>query len=108
VLATGGADKVVKLWNVNDGSQIRTIEGFGKEVTSLEFAGAEDHFFAACGDQHLYRCNMGGERKSVGTGQDFLYVVSTNLLGKSVAFGGHDSVVRVVDDQGAALAELKP
>jgi hypothetical protein len=51
---------------------------------------------------------MGGERKSIGSGQDFLYVVSANLLGKSVAFGGHDSIVRVVDDNGAQLAELKP
>ncbi len=108
VLATGGADKIVKLWNVTDGSQIRTIKGFGKEVTSVQFAGASDHFFAACGDQNLYRCDMSGQRQSIGKGQDFLYVVSTSLLGKSIVFGGHDSVVRVVDDQGGRLAELKP
>jgi WD40 repeat protein len=108
VLVTGGADKVVKLWNLADGSQVGTIQGFGKEVTSVQFAGAEDQFFAACGDRNLYRCNMGGERQSIGSGQDFLYVVSANLLGKSVAFGGHDSIVRVVDDNGAQLAELKP
>jgi WD40 repeat protein len=108
VIATGGADSVVKLWNVADGSQLRTIQGFAKEVTSVQFAGAEDHFYAACGDQNLYRCNLGGERKSIGRGQDFLYVVSTNLLGKSVAFAGHDSVVRVIDDSGTSLAELKP
>ncbi len=108
ILATGGADKVVKLWNAADGSQVRTIQGFGKEVTSVQFAGAEDNFYATCGDQNLYRCNMGGERKSISTGQDFLYVVSTSLLGKSVAFGGHDSIVRVVDDKGGLVAELKP
>jgi WD40 repeat protein len=108
VLATGGADKVVKLWNVADGSQIQTIQGFGKEVTSLQFAGAEDRFYAACGDHNLYRCTVGGERASISSGQDFLYVVSADLLGKAAAFGGHDSIVRIVDDSGGQLAELKP
>ena len=84
------------------------FRGLAKRSLRVQFAGAEDHFFAACGDQNLYRCDMGGERKSISTGQDFLYVVSTSLLGKSVAFGGHDSIVRVVDDNGGQLAELKP
>jgi WD40 repeat protein len=108
VLATAGADKVVKLWNFADGAQIRTISGFGKEVTSLEFAGASDALFAACGDQSLYRCDMAGDRKPLASGKDFLYVVRTNLLGKQVAFGGHDSVVRLVEEGGKSLAELNP
>jgi WD40 repeat protein len=108
VLATGGADKVVKLWNFADGSQIRTIQGFGKEVTSLQFAGSTDALFATCGDQHLYRCDMGGDRRSVGQGKDFLYVVSVDLIGKSIAFGGHDSIVRAVDADGKQRVELSP
>lgn len=108
VLATAGADKVVKLWNFADGAQIRTIQGFGKEVTSLEFAGASDGVFVACGDQSLYRCDMGGDRKPIARGEDFLYVVRTSRLGKSIAFGGHDSVVRVVEEGGKSVAELKP
>ncbi len=108
VLATAGADKVVKLWNFADGAQLRTIQGFGKEVTSLEFAGASDGVFVACGDQSLYRCDMGGDRKPIARGEDFLYVVRTSRLGKSIAFGGHDSVVRVVEEGGKSLAELKP
>ncbi len=107
VLVSGGADKLVKLWNVSDGSQIRTIQGFGKEVTSLIFAGAQDRFFAACGDQNLYRCEVGGERKSIGRGDDFLYVATVDRLGKQVAFGGHDSVVRIVDEDGKQRAEAK-
>jgi WD40 repeat protein len=107
VLASGGADQVVKLWNVQDSSQIRTIQGFGKEVTGVNFAGSSDALYATCGDQNIYRCDMGGDRKSVGRGDDFLYVVTLNLMGNQIAFGGHDSIVRVIDDQGKPVAELK-
>ena len=107
-LATGGADKLVKIWNSVDGSQLKTIQGFGKEVVSLQFAGTTDEFYAACGDHHLYRCNVGGERKSIGKGTDFLYTVSTSAAGESVTFAGQDSVVRVVDREGKLLAELAP
>lgn len=107
-LATGGADKVVKVWNTVDGSQIKTIQGFGKEVAALQFAGSTDDFFTACGDHNVYRCNVGGDRKSIGKGTDFLYAVSTNALGEKVAFAGHDSVLRIVDREGKAIIEFNP
>ena len=105
VLATAGADKVVKVWDMNNGSQIRTIEGFGKEVTSLDFAGTSNRFFAACGDRSLYRCDTGGKRDGIGTGSDFLYSVSSNLVGDWLVFAGHDSVVRMVNADGKEAVE---
>lgn len=108
VLATGGADKVVKVWNVSDGSQLKTIQGFGKEIVALQFAGSTDNFYAACGDQNLYRCDVGGKRDSVGRGEDFLYSVSVSAMGDAIAFAGHDSVVRIVDADGKVVSELKP
>ncbi|MCA9152881.1 MAG: hypothetical protein KDA92_26445, partial [Planctomycetales bacterium] len=108
VLATASADKGVKLWNLSDGSQLRTIQGFGKEVTSLQFSGATDVFYAACGDQNVYRCDVGGNRKSIGRGNDFLYVVAVDQLGRSIVFGGHDSILRTVDPEGKQLVELAP
>jgi len=108
VLATGGADKVVKVWKVSDGSQLKTIQGFGKEIVALQFAGSTDNFYAACGDQNLYRCDVGGKRESVGRGEDFLYSVSVSATGDAIAFAGHDSVVRIVDADGKVVAELKP
>ncbi|MDG2385527.1 MAG: hypothetical protein P8N76_27910 [Pirellulaceae bacterium] len=100
VLATAGADKVVKVWDFNNGSQIKTIQGFGKEVTALDFSGSTNRFFAACGDQSLYRCNTEGARDGIGKAQDFLYAVSSNRTGDTVVFAGHDSVVRMVDSDG--------
>ena len=108
VLATGGADKVVKIWNTLDGSQLKTIQGFGKEVAALQFAGTTDDFFTACGDHNLYRCNVGGDRTSIGKGSDFLYAVSANAVGEKIAFAGHDSVLRIVDREGKQVTELKP
>ena len=100
VLATAGADKVVKVWDFQNGSQIKTIQGFGKEVTALDFSGSTNRFFAACGDRSLYRCNTEGARDGIGKAQDFLYAVSSNRTGDTVVFAGHDSVVRMVNSDG--------
>ena len=108
VLATAGADKVVKLWNMKDGSQLKTIQGFGKEVTALQHYGPNDQFVAVCGDQSIYRCNQSGARDGIGRAGDFLYTVSSSEDGKTVAYGGHDSIVRVIDSEGKAVTELRP
>lgn len=36
-LATGGADRVVKLWDTATGQEILTFDGFAREVTHLAF-----------------------------------------------------------------------
>ena len=54
VLATAGADKVIKVWNYQDGSQLKTIQGFGKEVTALRHFGPNDAFVAVSGDKSIY------------------------------------------------------
>ncbi|MCA9217252.1 MAG: hypothetical protein KDB27_29485 [Planctomycetales bacterium] len=108
VLATAGADKVVKLWNMNDGSQLRTIQGFGKEVTALKHYGPNDQFVAVSGDQSIYRCNQGGARDGIGRAGDFLYTVSSSMDGATIAYGGHDSVVRVIDSNGKSVTDLLP
>ena len=38
-LASAGADNVIKIWNFTTGEQERTIQGFSKQLTSLEFIG---------------------------------------------------------------------
>jgi WD40 repeat protein len=108
VLATAGADKVVKLWNFLDGSQIRTIQGFGKEATSVHYYGPNDLFFVVSGDRSIYQCNLGGNKNAVGNADDFLYCVSASHIGDTVAFGGHDSIVRVIDSSGKLRATMKP
>jgi WD40 repeat protein len=108
VLATTGADKVVKLWNFREGSQIRTIQGFGKEVTSVRYYGPNDVFFVVSGDKSIYQCNLNGNRNSVGVGDDFLYSVSASQIGDTIAYGGHDSVVRIIDGSGKHRVQMKP
>lgn len=108
VLATAGADKVVKIWNYQDGSQLKTIQGFGKEVTSLRHFGPNDNFVAVSGDQSVYSCNAGGSRKGIGKANDFLYCVSVSPVGNTIAFAGHDSIVRVIDEKGKSVTTLEP
>ena len=108
MLATAGADQVAKIWNAVDGSQVKSIGGFGKEVTSIQFVGAEDKFVAACGDKSLSMCDIGGGRKGISGGGDFVYSTRASLDGKTIVFGSHDSVVKVVGPDGKLIAEFKP
>ena len=38
LLATGGADRTVRLWDATDGSEIRTLKGFERPVSALAFS----------------------------------------------------------------------
>ena len=107
VLVTSSADKVVKIWNALTGDQIRTVTGFGKEVTSiLHFrdarSGKYDYFVTSSGDKavSIRRSDNGGNVRSVGGSTDYVYSVAVSNDGTTLIAGGADSVLRVwnVDD----------
>ena len=53
MIASSGMDKVVKLWSYPAGEQIKTIEGFSKEVTAVRFIGAEGQLLTAAADPRV-------------------------------------------------------
>ncbi|XP_018103379.2 protein Atg16l2 [Xenopus laevis] len=59
MVATGGADRVIKIWNVNHGmlQVCRTLEGSGGGITSIEFDPSGLHILAASfdGAAHLWK-----------------------------------------------------
>src|SRR5262249_8072274 len=57
VLASCGADNVIKVWNFLTGDQMRTTQAFGKEVTSLSFAGPTPKVFVGSGDKTVRLVN---------------------------------------------------
>ncbi|MEZ6116445.1 MAG: hypothetical protein R3C28_07720 [Pirellulaceae bacterium] len=99
---------MVKLWDSQSGSQLKTIQGFGKEVTGVQYLGASETFWAVSGDQTLCRCDFGGARNGVNQGNDFLYSAATDQYGRAAVFAGHDSIVRVVDKDGKTFVEFPP
>jgi WD40 repeat protein len=104
-LATCGADNVIKVWDALTGDQKRTITGFGKEITAIQFLGLEHRVVVSTAD------NQVTTRKTDGDGglnfadvSGFMYTVRSSRDGKTVASGGHDSVLRVWNREGQPIA----
>ncbi len=104
-LATCGADNVIKVWDAHTGDQKRTITGFGKEITAIQFLGLEHRVVVSTAD------NQVTTRKTDGDGglnfadvSGFMYTVRSSRDGKTVASGGHDSVLRVWNREGQPIA----
>lgn len=109
LLVTSGADNVVKVWDFTTGEQIRTIQGFEKEITAVTFLGVSDSFVITTGAKQVITRNTGGGAgPSFGGATDFMYHVRASQDGKTVAAGGHDSVLRIWDPQGQPLVTFDP
>ena len=116
VLVTSSADKVVKIWNALTGDQIRTVTGFGKEVTSIVHfrdarSGKYDYFATSSGDKavSIRRSDNGGNVRSVGGSTDYVYSVAVSNDGTRLIAGGADSVLRVWNvDDGKLVVAFEP
>ena len=110
LIASSGADKVVKVWNALTGEQRFTIGGFGKEVTSVRFVELRNQVVCACGDASV-RLNEATNNRQIrryGGFSDFVYCADISADGKTYVAGGHDSIVRVWEENGKLLTQFAP
>jgi len=110
VLASCGADNVVKVWDFVTGDQLRTIQGFGKEVTSINFVGSTSLALVSSGDKtvRLYNVDNAQQQRAFGGG-DFMYAAATTPDGKLALGGGQDSVLRLWNEEnGQELRKFEP
>jgi len=112
VLATGGADQQVKLWDPRTGDQKRSnIKDLGKEVTSLNYAGYGNQFLVSTGNGivRLYNSDGNQVRNFGGVPGDFVYNTAASDDGKIIAAGGQDGVLRLWNaDNGQTLRNIDP
>lgn len=110
VLASCGADNVIKFWDFITGDQIRTTAAFGKEITSLGFAGPAARIFVGSGDKTVRALNSDNgavERTFAGTG-DFVYSTATSADGRIGIAGGQESTLFVWLVENAQLLKSLP
>ncbi|MCU0872325.1 MAG: hypothetical protein MUE50_08265, partial [Pirellulaceae bacterium] len=108
-LASSGADKVIKVWDFRTGDQKRTIAGFTKEVTAIRFLADTVNVAASCGDKnvHVRNTDNGSSVRTLSGPTDFVYGVAASADGKSIVAGGQDSVLRIWNDAGQAVATFE-
>jgi WD40 repeat protein len=95
VLASCGADNVIKIWDFITGDQRRTTAPFGKEITSINFVAATPRVFVCSGDKtvRLLNTDNGGVERSFAGSNDFMYSTAVSADGRIGIAGGQDSVM---------------
>lgn len=108
-LASGGADRVVKIWEFPSGDPVRTMEGFGKEVMAVQFLGRSDSLVVGSASGQLTtKTTSGGGGTDYRGASGFLHSAAVSDEGNLIAAGGEQGVVWVWDRDGKALASLPP
>ena len=103
-ILSAGADNVIKVWDFVTGERKKTIEGFGKEVTSISFIGNTDQTLASSGDEQVRTVSDTGEKiRSFDGGTNFMNSASITPDGRIVIAGGFDSILRVWNGTNAEL-----
>ena len=90
VLASAGADQVVKEWNFELGSQKQTVKGHTKGVSSVAYMGTGEQLISSSGDQSVRIAN-----KPLPDAGTFIHSSSVSKDGTIIVAGGEDSVLRV-------------
>ena len=105
LLASAGADNVIKVWDYEKGEQVRSFGNHGKQITRLVFKGKTSEIATCSGDQtvRIWNIDNGGGGMTFGGSKDFRYAVGISADGKIVAAGGEEGVVRLYNGANGQL-----
>jgi WD40 repeat protein len=98
ILATGGQDLTVRLWDRATGKQLRQLSGYKYAVTSLAFS--PDGKLLASGsvqDRFLHLCAVDSGQRHTLTQAKGTLSLAFSPDGKTLAVGGYDHVLRLWD-----------
>ena len=98
MLASAGGDGVVVVWDMIMGERKKKIEGWSKEVTSLQFVGATQQIVTSAGDNLIRIVNDDGTAVRVMDKlPDFMQSAASTANASVVIGAGEDSLLRVWD-----------
>jgi hypothetical protein len=97
LLAMGGVDKTVRLWDVEGAKFVRALAGHGGAVTSVSFHADGDTLASASqdGTVRLWSASAGRLTATLDGHSGPVWAVAFSSDGKSLASGGEDRMVRL-------------
>src|SRR5262249_2581599 len=97
LLASGGYDRLVKLWEVASGKELRTLKDHSDTVYSLAFSPDGKLLASGAADPplHVYHGETGQLLYTRGESTDWVYAVAWSPGGRHLAAGGVDKSIRV-------------
>lgn len=105
-LATGGRDKIIKLWNDADGTELFTLTGHESRVDSLAFSPDGKTLASGSGKLYLWDVETGIELKRIPS--DRKIDISSLLYspdGNSIILGGSDGI-NLYDTRSGLISNL--
>ena len=96
-IASGSADKTVRLWDANTGSLLRTLTGHTDNVLSVSFSPDGNTIASGSDDDtvRLWNVNTGRNIKTLTGHTDNVLSVSFSPDGNTIASGSDDDTVRL-------------
>lgn len=111
MIATGSADKTIKLWDVANGKLVRTIKGHTFYITSLAFSPNGKQILSGSWDKtaRLWDVKTGRLLKTFTDIKGRIYAVAFSPDGTKMAAGGNNGLVNIREvATGKILQKIKP
>jgi WD40 repeat protein len=98
-LASGGQDKLVKLWDAATGRDLRTLKGHGDWVQAVAFSPDGKLLASGSRDQtiKLWAVATGQELRTLKGHTDAVNAIAFSVDGRVIASGGGDHTIRLWD-----------
>ncbi|KAG5353257.1 hypothetical protein C0989_008992 [Termitomyces sp. Mn162] len=99
ILASSGADKLVKLWDTNNGEIIRTFEGHREGISDIAWSSDGDYLASASDDKTIiiWSLELGTAARTLIGHTNFVFCLNYNPNSNLLVSGGYDETVRVWD-----------
>lgn len=110
ILATAGYDRIVMLWNVQDGQLLRSLEGHNGSIYDLDFDDTGEILASASADEtiKIWRVSNGERLDTLGQCEAEQYSVRFDSLRQRVLAAGADKRIRAWKIQSREKPSVSP